>query len=333
MHHITHFNSIGIQLIVFNFYRNENHLSIIDYDQLLTNEWFHNYIFCYIEHISDYCQQASIAIVGLIMNDNHSITNDHHQQLLDEIHSKVNMFLTDEENQRQNIYLYSEFFPEPIYLEKEETSQKFIEILEIIAEQWNMKHHKQKRTVLKRRLGFLELDSLIIDYDTCLKHFDGTNTPSSLLSDNEDNESIEKEINQMTFDACLDYLKLTGDIICFKQNFLTTILLKPYFLLNNILSRTVFRPHIDDWLNYDDNLVFHFSGYYQTKELFDIDRQRLLKRGEYTWNMLNVLFFEQNNSNIDLVEKVIIDYCRLMEQLNLGYLNESNSNCKTKNLI
>ncbi|CAF2559345.1 unnamed protein product [Rotaria sp. Silwood2] len=250
---------------------NENHISIIDYDSLLTNDWLYSHIFRYIESISDHCQQASIAIVGLIMNSQLG-SNDHQQQLLDEIHSKVNMFLTDEENQRKNINLYSEFFSEPIYLDKEETSEAYIEILEIIAEQWNIIHHKGKRQVLKRRLGFIQSDSSIIDYDTCLKRFQQQQNQSlSVLSDNEKNESIEQEINQMTFDECLDYLKITGDILCFEQNSPKTILVKPYYLLNNILCRTIFRPHINEWLNYDDNMIFHFSGYYQTQELFNID--------------------------------------------------------------
>ncbi|CAF0882898.1 unnamed protein product [Rotaria sp. Silwood1] len=308
---------------------NENHISIIDYDSLLTHDWLYSHIFRYIESISDHCQQASIAIVGLIMN-NQVRSNDHQQQLLDEIHSKINMFLTDEENQRKNINLYSEFFSEPIYLDKEETSDRFIEILEIIAEQWNIIHHKGKRQVLKRRLGFIKSDSLIIDYDTCLIRFQQQqqqqNQSLSVLFDNEKNESIEQEINQMTFDECLDYLKITGDILCFEQNSPKTILVKPYYLLNNILCRTIFRPHINEWLNYDDNMVFHFSGYYQTQDLFNIDRQRLLTRGEYTWNMLNVLFYELNDNNIKLIERNIIDFCHLMEHLYLGYLNESNSN-------
>ncbi|CAF3723227.1 unnamed protein product [Rotaria sordida] len=309
-----------------NMNENENHITIIDYDSLLTEDWLYSHIFRYIESISDHCQQASIAIVGLIMNYQLG-SNDHQQQLLDEIHSKVNMFLTDENNQRKNINLYSEYFSEPIYLDKEEISERFIEILEIIAEQWNIIHHKKKRQVLKQRLGFIQSDSLIIDYDTCLQRFQQENLSLSVLSNNEKNDLIEQEINQMTFDECLDYLKITGDILCFEQNSPKIILIKPYYLLNNILCRTIFRPHINEWLNYDDNMVFHFSGYYQTQELFNIDRQRLLTRGEYTWNMLNVLFYEQNiNNNTNLIEQNIIDMCHLMEHLYLGYLNESNLN-------
>ena len=44
--------------------------------------------------------------------------------------------------------------------------------------------------------------------------------------------------------------------------------------------------------------------------------------------MLNVLFFEQNNHSTSLSEDDIIDYCRLMQQLHLGYVNESNLECK-----
>jgi hypothetical protein len=136
----------------------------------------------------------------------------------------------------------------------------------------------------------------------------------------------------MSFDEHLDYLKLIGDILCFGQKPHITIFIKPYYYLNEILSKTIFRPHIDQWLNYEDNMVFRFSGYYSSETLFNIDRQRLLTRGEFTWNMLNVLFYEQNNNNITLTEQNILDYCRLMERLYLGYVNESNLN-RMKNII
>ena len=99
-------------------------------------------------------------------------SNDQQQQLLDEIHSKVNMFLTDEQNQRENITLYSEFFPEPIHLDEVDMSEGVIYKLEMIAQQWNIRHHKQKRQALKQRLGFLDPDTLTIDYDTCLQRFE-----------------------------------------------------------------------------------------------------------------------------------------------------------------
>ena len=75
-------------------------------------------------------------------------------------------------------------------------------------------------------------------------------------------------------------------------------------------------------------MVFRFSGYYPTQELFDIDRQRLLTRGEFTWKMLMFYFMNKIIIIISLTEQNIIDYCRLMEDLYLGYLNESNLNCK-----
>lgn len=305
---------------------------MLDYDKLLTNEWLYDNIFRYIESISDDCQQASIAIIGLNINDNQKELNEYHQHLLDEIYSKVNMFLTDEEKQRHNIQLYSELFPDPIYLESERISDRFIEILENIAEQSNFKHHKGKRYVLKRRLGFMEKECLTMDYDTCLEYFDQQKELTSISSDVKDRELLEQEIDEMTFDACLDYLKLTGDILCFERNSYKKILIKPYYILNNILSRTLFRPNMNEWLNYDENMIFHFWGYYQTQDSFNIDRNRLLTRGEYTWKMLNALFYEQNNNSICLTEKNIFDYCRLMEYLYVGYLNESNSNCKKKNL-
>ncbi|CAM4872819.1 unnamed protein product [Rotaria socialis] len=307
-----------------NMNENENYMSMIDYDSLLTQDWLDDNIFRYIESISDHCQQASIAIVGLIFDGRIGRSDDYQQQLLDEIHSKVNMYLTDEENQRKNIHLYSEYFSDAIYLDREETSHQVIEILEIIAEQWNIKHHKQKRQLLKRRLGLVESNSIIIDYDTCLNQFQQQTIPP--LSENENRTPVEEEINQMTFEQCLDYLKVLGDILVFEQRSSRTIIVKPYHLLNNILSRSLFRPYMNEWLNYDDNMIFHFSGYYPTQELFNIDRQRLLTRGEYTWNMLNCLFFAQNNNNTCVIEENIIDICRLMEHLYLGYLNESNPN-------
>ena len=66
----------------------------------------------------------------------------------------MNIFLTDEENQRKNINFYSEFFPEPIHLDDEQMSSIVIEKLEIIAQQWNIIHHKQKRQFVKQRLRF-----------------------------------------------------------------------------------------------------------------------------------------------------------------------------------
>jgi hypothetical protein len=208
-------------------------------------------------------------------------------------------------------------------------SEDIIEILEIIAQQWNIKHYKRKREVLKRRLGFIEQDSLTIDYETCLKRFE--QSTSSFDDDDEENEqSLENEINQMNLNDCLIYLTLTGDIICFGPTYQSIILLKPYYLLNNILSRTIFRPHIEQWLNYDENMLFRFSGYYRTEDLFNIDRQCLLTRGEYTWKMLTTLFFAQNNDNQSVLERTIIDYCRLMECLHLGYVNESNLDRKKR---
>ncbi|CAF4846307.1 unnamed protein product, partial [Rotaria socialis] len=105
-----------------------------------------------------------------------------------------------------------------------ETSHQVIEILEIIAEQWNIKHHKQKRQLLKRRLGLVESNSIIIDYDTCLNQFQQQTIPP--LSENENRTPVEEEINQMTFEQCLDYLKVLGDILVFEQRSSRTIIVK-----------------------------------------------------------------------------------------------------------
>lgn len=310
------------------FSSSENQIPTIDYDALLTSDWLYYYIYRYIESISDHCEQVSIAIIGLIF-DSQIGSNDQQQQLLNEINSKVNEFLNNEEYQRKNIHLYSDIFSEPIYLDDDDMTDEVIEKFEIIAQQCNIKHHKQKRQILKQRLGFFEEDSLIIDYESFLKRFEESNSSYDDEDIDDDNQKLlENEVNSMNFDECIDYLKLTGDIICYGQKSQLTIFLKPFYLLNNILSRTIFRPHIDQWLNYDENMIFRFSGYYRTQELFDIDRERLLTRGEFTWYMLNVLFCEQNINNQSLIEENIIDYCHLMEYLYLGYLNEPNINRK-----
>jgi len=247
----------------------------------------------------------------------------------------VKAFLLDAGNQRANINLYSEFFPEPIHLDDEQMSSQVIEQLEIIAQQWNIVHHKQKRQYVKQRFDFIQQDALIIDYDTCLEYFEEHNQflPENNEEIEENKQIVEEELNQMSFDDYLNYLKLIGDILCFGQKPDTIILLKPYYFLNEILSTTLFRPHIDQWLNYEDNMIFHFSGYYLTQKLFDIDRERLLMRGEFTWKMLNALFYEHNDDNISLTEENILDYCHLMERLYLGYVNGSNLNCKKKKLF
>jgi hypothetical protein len=189
-------------------------------------------------------------------------------------------------------------------------SSVLINQFELIARQWNLVHDKQKRQLVKQHLNFISQDALIIDYDTFIQDF------------KQQNQS--EDDNQISFDEHLDYLKLIGDILYFGPKSNRLILLKPYYLLNEILSNTLFRSHIDQWLHYDDNMIFRFSGYYPSQTSFEFDRQRLLLRGEFTWNMLNVLFHEQNNKNISLTQQNILDYCHLMEQLYLGYTNQSN---------
>ena len=295
------------------FCSSEDTISIIDYESLLTLDWLYFYIFRYIESIADHCQQASIAVVGLISSCQLNGSNEYHQQLLDEIHSRVNMFLTNDDYQRKNIRLYSDYFPEPIYFDNEQISKDLIEKFELIAQKWNLKYPKQLNSILKQNLRFFRENTIFIDYETCLKSF----------------EEMKSTFNiQMTFDQCLEYLKLLGDILYFPQR---SILVKPYFLFNNVLSRTIFRPDIDRWLNYDENLLFRFTGYYPTIELFEIDRERLLNRGEFTWNMLNVLFFEQNKSDRCLIDKHILYYCEIMEHLSLGFIHPANLNCKLSN--
>lgn len=268
------------------------------------------------------------------MTGSSSDVHEQAQQLLDEIHSKVNMFLTDEEYRRTNIHVYSDYFPQVLHLDDEQTTSIVLEQLESLAQQWNVTHAKGKRGNLKRRLGFIKPESLVIDYQACQERFEHA-MQSSLSRSTDDlngevemQDLIDEEINQMTFDDCLDYLKLTGDIVCCGCKPYVTIIIKPYYLFNRILSQTFLRPHLDSWLNYDDNVVFHFSGFYPTQASFDLDRQRLLNRGEFSWNMLNILFYDQHNDSVHLCEQYIIGYCRLMERLGLGYVNESNLNCE-----
>lgn len=295
-------------------------ISLIDYETLLNDDWLYHSIVRYVQSIADQSHQVSIAIVGLISHCSREST-EQVQELLDEIHSKVNMFFTNDESRRTNVIFYSEFFPEPIDFSDENISDYIIEVFETIAQQWNIQHHKHKRQILKQRLQLFEHNSLLIDYQT----FEQSH---SLLSQTPDDTtpippSLETELTRMTLNDCLTYLTLTGDILCLYQTTPPTILLKPCFLLNNILSRTIFRPRMEQWLNYEENLIFHFTGYYHNEDLFKLDRKRLLTRGEFTWSMLSVLFFEQN-----LSDQTIIEYCQLMERLSLGFLTPSNLNCK-----
>ena len=283
----------------------------IDFNELLTTDWLYAHIFRYVESISDHCEDTFIAIIGLV--DRSQLTSNFQQQeLLDEIHAKIDAYILDPLNQRRNINFYSEFFPEPIDLNNDQMSTSFIDKLETIARQWNLVHDKQTRMLVRQRFHFLSNESLTIDYETCLNQF---------------NEQSSKD-DRMSFDEYLDYLKLIGDILCFGTKPNSIILLRPYYFLNEILSTTIFRSRIAQWLNYEDNMVFRFSGYYPTQDQFEIDRERVLNRGEFTWRMLNVLFYEQNNTTIGLTERNILDYCQLMERLYLGFINQSNTNRK-----
>ena len=222
-------------------------------------------------------------------------------------------------------------------------STSVIEQLEHIARQWNSVHHKDKRTELQHRFSFVPADSIVVDYDACSKRFELLkNSPSKpngteVGDDQEDDDDEDRgenhqllieEVDAMSFDQCLDYFELVGDIHCFGPKSQVVLIFKPYYLLNQILAKTIFRPNMEEWLNFDSNHVFRFSGYYSTEEQFQKDCERMFSRGEFTWNMLNVLFYEQNNDPIALNEQNLIDYCRLMERLQLGFLNQTNMYCK-----
>lgn len=302
----------------------------IDFDALLTNDWLQTHVFHYLESISDHCDEVFVAIIGLIDRSQlPSFDVQQSQRMLEEIHLRIDGYLLDMGSERGNINLYSGFFPEPLHFDDERMASIIIQQLEIIGQQWNLVHHKQKRRFVKQRLKFLPYDDLVIDYQTCFKRYEEylkqKDSPSDDNDEEEEDNIIKKELDQMSFDDYLDYLKLIGDIFYFnpdKSNRL--ILLKPYYFLNEILSCTLFRPRMDQWLNYDDNMIFRFSGHYLSQESFDLDRQRLLIRGEFTWKMLNILFLEQNNHDHRLTQQSLLDYCRLMEQFYLGFVNESN---------
>ena len=308
--------------------------SRIDFDHLFTEEWLQLHIFRFIESICDYCDEVSLAVVGLL---NESQNQQQEQELLDEIHSRIDQFLMKPNKRRDHVRLYSNFFPTLICFDDEQLAARMIDRLESLSQQWNLIHHKEKRNEIRHRLPFIPQDSLVIDYETCAKQFEQHHRKSmSRSKDEHESENIDdhkqlidNELNEMNFDDCLEYLKLLGDILYFGQKPHMIIILKPYFLLNRILSLTLFRSDIRQWLNYKTNLLFRFSGHYLTEDLFNIDRRRLLENGEFTWKMLNLLFFQSNNNETSLTEHHLIHYCRLMERLCLGYMNQSNYQGKT----
>ncbi|UJR28508.1 hypothetical protein I4U23_009746 [Adineta vaga] len=273
--------------------------------------------------LSDLCERVGIAIIGLIDNSHMSLLVSNEQTLLDEIHSQTNTFLSDMKGQYENMNLYSHCFSTPIQFNNPDILSTFIQQLETIAQQWNFRHHKYKQQLVQQRLGFYQQNTFVFNYETCFKHFEERNLSASIVfNENMDGDAIEinqlimqDEINQMSFDECLNYLKLLGDILHFGPQPHSIIILKPDYLINKIFAHTLFRPHLDRWLNYHTNVVFQFSGYYSSEELFEIDRQRLITRGEFTWRMLKVLFYERTSNNIEINELSIVDYCRLMQRL------------------
>ena len=300
-------------------------------DAVLTDDWLYRHVFHYIESIADHSTQVSLAIIGLVDQSQLEGKNDQQQELLDTIHAKVQAFLVQKDERRDHVHLYSNSFPVPFHLDDEDMSAVAIEHLESLAQQWNIVHHKEKRLKLRQRFRFIPDGSIIVDYSTCLKYFEQQAQASLIPSDEDEDETSEEEqqwikdeLDPMSFDACLDYLQLVGDILCVDQKPQMILIFQPSYLLNQIFARTLFRSHLDQWLNYDTNMIFRFSGYYPTEEMFTLDCQRLFTRGEFTWNMLNVLFFAQNNQQVGLTEQNLIDYCRLMERLYLGYSNQSN---------
>lgn len=320
---------------------------------MLNENWLDDHLFRYFESLSNHNERLSLAIVGLLdrtkIDWNNSLL---YQTILDQIHIKVHEFLTNSKYPRTHVRLYSDLFPTPLFLDDETMSTNVIEQFEYVARQWNFVHHKDKKLQLRQRFAFVPSESIIVDHDACLKRFELEKnsaakkkqtdhrtvtefTAATVVDDEDEDEDmgenyqlLVKELDAMTFDQCLDYFQLVGDIQCFGSKSQMILIFKPYYLLNQILAKTIFRPNMEQWLNFDLNHVFRFSGFYLTEEQFKIDCERMFTRGEFTWNMLNVLFYEQNLDPVSLNEQNLIDYCRLMEKLQLGFLNQTNMYCE-----
>ncbi|CAF0995620.1 unnamed protein product [Adineta ricciae] len=316
--YILPINLTSLLEILQNTHNNESHTASIDSTELLSKDWLQKHIFRYLESLSSHGKYVSVAVIGLIDDSKLVLPMFHAQTLLREIQSRVNTFLLG-----ANVNHYSRFFPLPIDFKEKTMLTSFLQQLERIAQQRNVRHHKHKQQLIKQRLGLHQQRALVMNYETCFRSFQERNLTSSIATDA--NEAQE-EINQMSFDECLNYLKLTGDILCVGKTPHSILILQPDYLLNKIFAHTLFRPDLDCWLNYRKNPIFQFSGYYSSEELFAKDRQRLRTNGEFSWRLLKILFYELTANNINVNELSIIEYCRLMERLQLGYLIESSYN-------
>jgi hypothetical protein len=307
-------------LFFFLFYtlisRRTNDTINADIDALLDDDWLDCHIYRYVQSLADHCARVSLTLVGLI--DRSSIKfNDQQQQqhVLERIHDKLRAFIMRTDNTWSHVHIHSDLFPMPIAFDDINMSTLIIEQLETIARKNNIIHDKRKRLQVHRLFRFVAHDCITMDYETCSKYFQ--QQLSSFVDKSDGNE----------LDTCLEYLELIGDILIFKPTSNKTIIFKPYYLFNEILRHTIFRPNLEQWLDYDKNLVFRFSGYYTSEDMFVVDRQRLILRGEWTWTMLTAIFFEQNNDSILWKQEHLIRYCQLMEHLYLGYVNPSNCSC------
>ncbi|CAF1636368.1 unnamed protein product, partial [Didymodactylos carnosus] len=277
----------------------------------------------YIESISNHCGQIHLAIIGLIYETTTTTYNKEQvKRLFDSVQNKTEMYLLEHYDDSQNmVEFYSNYF-QPIYFnDSPSITNDLIIQLEIIAKKWNNIHEKNKRLNFKRKLNIFNQKNIIIDYNHCRKKFDNkyiqvVDNKTSFDEDEQSSEDIDKEndeeneLDPIEFDSCLEFLRLTGDIVWIdKQKQLRNfIIIKPHLLFNIITS--FLRSNFHQWLNYEENVLFHYSGYFLTKNSFENDKERLLVNGEYTWKMLNVLLID-----FCLNEQQIIEYCLLMERL------------------
>lgn len=175
-----------------------------------------------------------------------------------------------------------------------------------LAEQkLNYRHEKNKRKIVKRAFGLEGENDFLIDLERALENFEKAETP-------------------FDFESSVEYLKLTGDLVRCGSAEKVKFITRPYYVFNQLLCRTLFRPRLDEWLNYEENLLFHFSGFYPTKESFEVDREKILRRGQFSWSMLKLLFIDESRTN----EEFLIRFAYLVEDLRVGFVEESNSNCE-----
>ncbi|CAF0988858.1 unnamed protein product [Didymodactylos carnosus] len=196
------------------------------FDTLITNDWLKNNITRYIESISNHCGQIHLAIIGLIYETTTTTYNKEQvKRLFDSVQNKTEMYLLEHYDDSQNmVEFYSNYF-QPIYFnDSPSITNDLIIQLEIIAKKWNNIHEKNKRLNFKRKLNIFNQKNIIIDYNHCRKKFDNkyiqvVDNKTSFDEDEQSSEDIDKENDEenesdpIEFDSCLEFLRLTGDIV------------------------------------------------------------------------------------------------------------------------